>query len=84
MAFAQGYSIAAKMKKFVELRSVAFIGVSRSPMTIQGTTIDVLANLINYDYQSKIYPIYPQATEIQGLKTYTTMEPILGYWALIV
>ena len=39
-------NVGAQMKKFLEPKSVAIIGVSRAPMTIQGTTLDVLTNLI--------------------------------------
>lgn len=65
--------IVAQMKKFLEPESVAIIGVSRSPMTVQGTPLDMLTNLINRDYQGKIYPIHPQASEIQGLKVYASI-----------
>lgn len=65
--------IVTQMKKFIEPKSVAIIGVSRSPMTIRGATIDVLASLIDQGYQGKIYPIHPQASEIQGLKAYATI-----------
>lgn len=66
-------NVVAQMKKFLEPKSVAIIGVSRAPMTIQGTTLDVLTNLIKQGYQGKIYPIHPQASEIQGLKAYASI-----------
>jgi len=65
--------IVAQMKKFVEPKSVALIGVSREPMITHGIIVDVLTNLINCGYQGKIYPIHPQASEIKGLKTYATI-----------
>ena len=65
--------VVAQMRKFVEPSSVAIIGVPRSPWTIRGTTIDILRNLINQGYQGKIYPIHPQATEIQRLKAYASI-----------
>lgn len=65
--------VVAQMKKLLEPKSVAVIGVSRAPMIIRGATFDVLTNLINSGYQGKIYPINPQASEIQGLKTYANI-----------
>ena len=65
--------IVAQMKKFVEPKSVALIGVSREPMITHGIIVDVLTNLIECGYQGKIYPIHPQANEIQGLKAYATI-----------
>jgi len=65
--------IVAQMKKFVEPKSVALIGVSRSAMTIRGAPFDLLTNLINCGYQSKIYPIHPQAIKIRGLRTYASI-----------
>lgn len=65
--------VVTQMKKFLEPNSVALIGAPRSPMTIRGTAIDILANLINQGYQGKIYPIHPQASKIQGLKAYASI-----------
>ncbi len=70
--------VVAQMKKFVEPKSVAIVGVPRSPMVIHGMAIDVLTNLINYGYQGKIYPIHPKTSEVRGLKTYATIADAPG------
>ena len=70
--------IVAQMKKFVEPKSVAIIGVPRSPMTIYGIVMDVLTNLVSNGYQGKIYPIHPKASEMRGLKTYPTIADTPG------
>ena len=66
-------NVVAQMKKFVEPKSVAVIGAPRSPMTIYGTVVDVITNLVGCGYQGKIYPIHPQASEIRGLKAYASI-----------
>jgi len=68
--------IVAQIRKFVEPKSVAIIGTSRVPMVWANSPIDVLANLISYGYRGKIYPIHPQASEIQGLKAYATVAEV--------
>ena len=68
--------IVAQMKKFMEPKSVALIGVPRAPRTMYEMTIDVLTNLVHCGYQGKIYPIHPQASEIQGLKVYTAIADV--------
>jgi len=68
--------ILAQMKKFVEPKSVALIGVSRSPEPISGLMFDILGNLLDYGYQGRIYPVNPHASEILGIKTYPSIGEV--------
>ena len=70
--------IVTQMKKFVEPKSVAIIGVSRSPRRMHEVAFDVLTNLVNCGYRGKIYPIHPQASKIRGLKAYATITDAPG------
>ncbi|MEZ0394437.1 MAG: acetate--CoA ligase alpha subunit [Desulfurococcaceae archaeon] len=51
-------------------RSVAVIGASREPNKIGHI---ILKNLKEYGYKGRIYPINPNATEIEGLKAYPSV-----------
>ncbi len=64
---------AEQMRKFVEPKSVAIFGVSRRTGE---TANNILENLQSYDYQGRIYPINPNATEILGVKTYPRVADI--------
>ena len=61
------------MKQFMEPQSVALIGTSRD--TGEGT-FNLLENLLSYGYQGKVYPINPSASEILGIKTYSTITDV--------
>ena len=66
----------AQMKKFLEPESVAIFGVPQAPMTIGKKPIDVLTTLLNHGYQGKIYPIHPRASEIRGVKAYSSVTDV--------
>jgi len=66
-------NVVEQIKKFVEPKSVALFGVSRR--TEEGT-YNILKNLLSYDYQGRIYPVNPKATEILGVKTYPRIADI--------
>ena len=69
-------SVVAQMKKFVEPKSVALIGVSRAPASISGLMFDILGNLLDYGYQGRIYPVNPHASEILGIRTYPSIGEV--------
>ena len=52
---------------------MALIGVSR--YTGEGT-FNILENLLSYGYQGRIYPINPNASEILGIKTYSSITEV--------
>ncbi len=53
-------------------RSVAVIGASRNPDKVGGI---ILRNL-RYSFNGEIYPVNPNATEIQGLKCYSSIKEL--------
>ena len=62
-----------QMKQFMEPHSVALIGVSRD--TGEGS-FNILEHLLSYDYQGRIYPVNPNATEILGVKAYSSITEV--------
>lgn len=48
-------------------KSIAVVGASR---TVNSVGNDLVKNLVQQEYQGKIYPINPQADELYGLKVY--------------
>lgn len=52
---------------------MALIGVSR--YTGEGT-FNILENLLSYGYQGRIYPINPNASEILGVRTYSSITEV--------
>jgi len=64
---------AKQMKQFMEPQSVALIGVSRD--TGEGN-FNILENLLSYGYQGKIYPVNPNASEILGIRTYSSITEV--------
>lgn len=57
----------------MEPQSVALIGISR--YTGEGT-FNILENLLSYGYQGKIYPVNPNASEILGIRTYSSITEV--------
>jgi len=60
-----------KLDSFFNPKSVALIGASRDSQKLGH---QILANLINFGYQGKIYPINPQARVILGQKVYSSIS----------
>ncbi len=58
------------LENFFNPKSVAVVGASRTPGKVG---YDILKNIIQYEYKGSIYPINPSATEILGIKTYTSL-----------
>jgi len=61
------------IKFFLEPKSVAVIGASRSPIKFGHF---LLRNLVELGYQGKVYAVNPMATEILGLKVYPSVNHI--------
>ncbi|HOI75088.1 MAG TPA: acetate--CoA ligase family protein [Syntrophales bacterium] len=58
------------MKKFLEPRSVALIGVPRSAGPDSYNNAETM---LRYGYEGRLYPINPNAEEIYGLKAYKSV-----------
>jgi acetyltransferase len=65
--------IVEQMKLFMEPRSIALIGVSRSA---GDSTLSPLRNLLDYGFCEKVYPVNPGADEILGIKAYPSLQHI--------
>jgi len=65
------------LDSFFKPSSVAVIGASREPGKVG---YEILKNILSSGYKGKVYPINPNATEIQGVKCYPSIldvpEPI--------
>jgi acetyl coenzyme A synthetase (ADP forming)-like protein len=57
-------------------KTIAVVGASTTPGKIGYT---VIKGLLEAGYQGEIYPVNPQATEIQGLKVYASVTDIPGH-----
>jgi len=61
------------LRKLFNPKSVAIVGAS----THEGKIGHILVkNLLTYDYPGKIFPINPKASEILGLKAYSSLKNI--------
>jgi len=60
-------------EQFFSPKSVAVIGASREPGKLGS---QILSNIISGQFQGKIYPVNPKATEISGLKCYPDISSI--------
>ena len=61
-----------QLKAFLEPQSLALVGISRST----GNGTNVLENLLDYGFASKLFPVNPNTTEILGIKTYASIADI--------
>ena len=66
-------SILDEMKLFMEPKSIALIGVSRST---EGAIFSPLGNLLSYGYAGSIYPVNPSAEQILGVKAYPSIKDL--------
>lgn len=69
----QAQSAAASVRIFIEPQSVAVVGASRDPEKIGSM---VLHNLLRIGYAGRIYPINPQAGEIEAIQAYPTLVDV--------
>jgi Acyl-CoA synthetase (NDP forming) len=65
--------VVTQMKNFLEPRSVAIFGVSRRTGK---EAFNILESLLSYGYQGKVYPINPNASEILGIKCYSSIREV--------
>lgn len=63
----------ASLKSFFRPESVAVVGVSRNPKNVGART---LQNLVDSGYSGPIYPIHPEANELQGVKAFASVREI--------
>ena len=58
------------LEKFFNPDSVAVIGAAREKEKVGHT---ILANIVNFGYKGKVYPINPKADSILGLECYKSL-----------
>jgi acetyltransferase len=61
------------MKLFLEPRSIALIGVSRSA---EGAFFNPFGDLLHYGFPGKVYPVNPSADSIMGRKVYASAKDL--------
>ena len=66
-------NITEQMKLFMEPRSIAIVGVTRSA---GAGTFDFLRAPLDLGFAGKIYPVNPKAEQISGLKAYPNVKVI--------
>ena len=64
---------AQSLRAILNPTSIAIVGASRHPQTIGGALV---ANAKRNGFTGVIYPINPQASEIEGLKTYPSVTAV--------
>jgi acetyl coenzyme A synthetase (ADP forming)-like protein len=64
---------ASSLRPFFHPAAVAVVGASRDPMRIGSRLLD---EMIRAEFRGKIYPVNPNATEIQGLKVFPSIRAI--------
>ena len=74
-------NISEQITLFIEPKSIAIIGASRS--SGQGS-LNMVENLLSFGYEGKIFPVNPNATEILGIKTYSNVKDIPDHVDLAV
>jgi acetyl coenzyme A synthetase (ADP forming)-like protein len=68
-----GTAVARSLRPMLEPSSVAVVGASRDPASIGHR---VLKALVDAGFSGPVYPINPNATEVQGLRCYATLADI--------
>ncbi len=63
------------MEKIFNPRSVAFVGASNAPMKWGGI---VFRNLVQGNFEGKIYPVNPRESEVVGIPAYRSVTDIPG------
>ena len=61
------------MENFFNPRNIAIIGASNTP---KKSGYNILKNLLDWNYQGKIFPINPNAKEVLGLRSYESISQI--------
>lgn len=66
---------------FLKAKSVAVVGASRDPEKYGNI---ILKNMLEADFQGKIYPVNPKTETILGIKCYSSLRQIESYVDLII
>jgi acetyl coenzyme A synthetase (ADP forming)-like protein len=66
-------STVASLLPFFQPNAVAVVGASREPSAIGYRILD---SLIRADFQGPIYPVNPKATDVQGLRCYSSVREL--------
>lgn len=61
------------LERFFYPESVAVVGASNNPMSLNH---NLVANLVNLGFKGRIYPVNPRDKEILGVKAYTNVTSI--------
>jgi len=61
--------------------SVAIVGASRNPLSINYRLVE---NLVRLGFKGRVFPVNPGADEIEGLKAYANLKDIAGHVDLVV
>ena len=61
------------LEKFFKPESVAIVGASNNPLSIN---YNLVANLVNLGYEGMIYPVNPKEKEILGINAYSSVKEI--------
>jgi acetyltransferase len=61
------------LRLFIEPRSVALVGLTRSTGPLAWNTLE---HLLSYGFKGKLYPVNPSANEILGIKCYPSVQEI--------
>jgi len=69
------------LSPFFAPRSVAVIGASRTRGTISG---ELFHNLLGYEFTGALYPVNPNASVVQSVTAYPSVEEIPGAVELAV
>jgi acetate---CoA ligase (ADP-forming) len=64
---------ACSMRALFEPKKIAVIGASRRP---EAVGYAILKNLMTGDFKGEIFPVNPQAAEIEGLRSYHQIEDL--------
>jgi acetyl coenzyme A synthetase (ADP forming)-like protein len=67
------HAAAESVRAFLRPRSVAVVGASRRPGSIGHALV---FNLKEFGFRGPIYPVNPEAKEIEGLKVYRSLEDV--------
>ncbi len=69
----QAIATVASMRPLLAPRNVAVVGASRDPNAIGGR---VLHAIVSANFSGKIYPVNPRATELEGLRAYSSVADV--------
>ena len=61
------------LERFFHPRSVAIVGATNNPFKIN---FRLTQNLVDLNFQGKIYPVNPREKKISGIKAYATLQDI--------